>query len=126
MYRLIGILHTMYPGFRDPVPADKIMSLLIVQAITSFYMGDYESGVHYLHEIKTEYASGMSKLSPTMKKIARDIISALDLIRPSDQDSFPQETHSPETPSSSEVDETQAISDRLEEILRRRRAQRGS
>ncbi len=117
----------MYPGFRDPVPADKMMTLLIVQAITSFYMGDYESGVHYIHEIKTEYAAGMSKLSPTMKKLARDIISALDLIRPSDQDTLPQEPQPRQTSNTtSDTDESQAISDRLEEILRRRRAQRGA
>ncbi len=117
----------MYPGFRDPVPADKMMTLLIVQAITSFYMGDYESGVHYIHEIKTEYAAGMSKLSPTMKRIAKDIISALDLIRPSDQETFPQEPQpSQSTNVVSESDESQTISDRLEEILKRRRAQRGA
>jgi len=119
----------MYPGYRDPVPADKMMSLLIVQAITAFYMGDYNTGVHYIQEIKTEYASSMSQLSPTMKKIARDIISALDLLTPSDQEfmqskSQGQQIQSESTQTSKEesVDE---VRHKLEDILKRRRQQRG-
>ena len=122
----------MYPGYRDPVPADKMMSLLIVQAITAFYMGDYETGVHYIQEIKTEYASSMSQLSPTMKKIARDIISALDLLRPSDEAFVPQQPQQQHVSQQSNINPqeqeegVEEVRHKLEDILKRRRQQRGA
>ena len=73
------------------MPADKMVRLFIIQAITSFVTNDFEAGLHYLNEIKTSYAEFMTQLSPQLKTLVKEIIQALDMFDPgSSSDSFRQ------------------------------------
>jgi len=69
-------------GYGDAMPADKLMRLFIIQSISSFVAGDHESGLHYLNEVKQTYAQYMMNLNPTLKSLAKEIISSLDLLDP--------------------------------------------
>jgi len=79
----------MFAGYgNDPMPSDKLMKLFIIQAISSFVANDYETGVHYLREIKQTYAEHMARLNPTLKNLAKEIIQAVDLFNPDSGDAF--------------------------------------
>lgn len=74
----------MYSGYgSDPMPSDKLMKLFIIQSISAFVANDYETGVHFLKEIKQAYAEHMGKLNPTLKQLAKEIIQSVDLFNPS-------------------------------------------
>ncbi|MCY3410848.1 MAG: hypothetical protein INQ03_04335 [Candidatus Heimdallarchaeota archaeon] len=64
------------------MPADKMLRLFIIQAISSFVAGDRESGLHYLNEVKTSFAQYQSSLNPTLKSLAKEIIQSLDMFAP--------------------------------------------
>lgn len=73
----------MYTGHgSDPMPSDKLMKLFIIQSISAFVANDYETGVHFLKEIKQAYAEHMGSLNPTLKKLAKEIIQSVDLFNP--------------------------------------------
>lgn len=62
--------------------ADKMMRLFIIQAISSFVTRDYETGLHYLNEIKAHFAQNQSTMNSTLKGLAKEIIQSLDLLTP--------------------------------------------
>ncbi len=69
-------------GEASPMPGDKMMKLFIIQAISSFVSKDYETGLHFLNEIKTGYAQFMSEMNPTLKALVKEIIQSLDMFDP--------------------------------------------
>ena len=95
----------MYNQYNPNVmPADKMVRLFIIQAITSFVTSDFEAGLHYLNEIKTSYAEFMTQLSPGMKTLVKEIIQALDMFDPgSSSDSFRQVNQVSNTDASDDV-----------------------
>ena len=132
----------MYGYGSDPMPVDKLMKLFIIQSISAFVANDYDSGVHFLTEIKQAYAENMSKLNPTLKQLAKEIIQSVDLFKP-DGSAFmggafsqPQEPMGaagdaqPEMPSFDVGEEEAApaestsVASELQELLNRRRANR--
>ena len=119
-------------GYGDPMPADKLMRLFIIQSISSFVAGDHESGLHYLNEVKQTYAQYMMNLNPTLKSLAKEIISSLDLLDPganatdlamiNPQVDQNQPLNQPEvTP---QEKETSSVTSELQNLLDRRRAKR--
>ncbi len=120
-------------GLGDPMPADKLMRLFIIQSISSFVAGDHESGLHYLNEVKQTYAQYMMNLNPTLKSLAKEIISSLDLLDPGASASDlamtnnPQPTESqpqiqPETVQQDQ--EPSSVASELQNLLNRRRAKK--
>ncbi|MHA1911521.1 MAG: hypothetical protein ACTSYA_07480, partial [Candidatus Kariarchaeaceae archaeon] len=71
-------------GQQGPVPADKLITLNLVQLITSLYTGDTESGNIFLRSLKEDYAQYMSQISPTLKRLVREILQSIDMYKPSD------------------------------------------
>lgn len=80
----------------SPMPSDKMMKLFIIQAISSFVSHDYDSGLHYLNEIKMTFAEFQSSLSPTLKILAKEIIQSLDMFAPGSDASMYKDVN-PET-----------------------------
>lgn len=85
-------------GQPSAMPSDKLMRLFIVQSISSFVARDYESGLHYLNEIKRAYAEHMGTLNPTLKSIAKEIIQSLDMFAPGATSDMFLDTNQPDTP----------------------------
>lgn len=81
---------------------DKMMRLFIVQAISGFVSRDFDTGIHFLNEVKTHFAQNQSQLNPVLKGLAKDIIQSLDLLQPgASADIFAQNNASaPTTPQS--------------------------
>lgn len=122
-------------GYGDPMPSDKLMKLFIIQAISSFVAHDFDSGLHYLNEIKASYAEHMMSLNPTLKLLAKEIIQSLDMFTPgASAQSFAQTNQVPveTTPSADIVEEKQpvetvessSVASELQNLLNRRRAKR--
>lgn len=119
-------------GLGDPMPADKLMRLFIIQSISSFVAGDHESGLHYLNEIKQTYAQYMMNLNPTLKSLAKEIISSLDLLDPGASAADlamtnPQPTESQPQSQPEPVQEEQkpsSVASELQNLLNRRRAKK--
>ena len=119
-------------GTSDPMPADKMMRLFIIQSISSFVAGDHESGLHYLNEVKQTYAQYMTNLNPTLKSLAKEIIQSLDLLDPgssaTDLSMVNTEAQSttPTTTSPQQDQETEpsSVTSELQNLLNRRRAKR--
>ncbi|MCE7735410.1 MAG: hypothetical protein GPJ54_11065 [Candidatus Heimdallarchaeota archaeon] len=120
-------------GLGDPMPADKLMRLFIIQSISSFVAGDHESGLHYLNEVKQTYAQYMMNLNPTLKSLAKEIISSLDLLDPGANatdlamtniqqptESQPEVQPQPEQ----EDQESSSVTSELQNLLNRRRAKK--
>ena len=61
---------------------DKMMRLFIVQAISGFVARDFDTGIHFLNEVKTHFAQNQSQLNPVLKGLAKEIIQSLDLLQP--------------------------------------------
>ncbi|RMG26141.1 MAG: hypothetical protein D6732_21600 [Methanobacteriota archaeon] len=61
---------------------DKMMRLFIVQAISGFVSRDFDTGIHFLNEVKTHFAQNQSQLNPVLKGLAKDIIQSLDMLQP--------------------------------------------
>ncbi|MDH5401141.1 MAG: hypothetical protein OEZ01_15240 [Candidatus Heimdallarchaeota archaeon] len=115
------------------VPSDKIMSLFIVQAIGAFVAQDYETGLHYLNEIKVTYASHQTTINPILKKLAKDIIKSLDMLTPgASSDLFlPEEDegqidHQPSQSQSTQTTSAQPtnVNSELQNLLNKRRQQK--
>ena len=137
-------------GYGDPMPSDKLLRLFIIQAISSFVAHDYDSGLHYLNEIKQSYAEHMMSLNPTLKSLAKEIIQSLDMFTPgASAEAFananPQQTSSifsqqqPVEAAPSQVEETSipqeqttqpiqsgptSVTSELQDLLNRRRAKK--
>ncbi len=130
-------------GYSDPMPSDKMMRLFIIQAMSSFVAHDYDSGLHYINEIKQSYAEHMNSLNPTLKSLAKEIIQSLDMFAPgasvqsytqaNPTQTTPQTT--PQTFPTEQAEPTQNIEDpdpqppssvtsELQNLLQRRRARR--
>ena len=128
----------MYTGYgTDPMPADKLMKLFIIQSISAFVANDYETGLHFLQEIKQAYAENMGKLNPTLKQVAKEIIQAVDLFNPdqsgggflagsiSNYQEQPQGDGSPGMPSmDTQAEEPRSVASELQDLLNRRKAKR--
>ncbi|MHA2089836.1 MAG: hypothetical protein ACW98K_03160 [Candidatus Kariarchaeaceae archaeon] len=122
-------------GYGDPMPADKLMRLFIIQSISSFVAGDHESGLHYLNEVKQTYAQYMMNLNPTLKSLAKEIISSLDLFDPGSNASDLAVTNQPaeeiqqqpqqsQEPSVQQPQEPTSVASELQNLLDKRRAKR--
>ena len=115
----------------DPMPSDKLMRLFIIQAISSFVSRDYESGLHYLNEIKQTYAQHMTSMNPTLKGLAKEIIQSLDLFSPgSTAEDLSLITNEGEKPvqqptttdtQDSEQEQPASVASELQNLLNRRR-----
>ena len=128
----------MQSGYGDPMPADKLMRLFIIQSISSFVAGDHESGLHYLNEVKQTYAQYMGNLNPTLKSLAKEIISSLDLLDPGASASDlaltniqPSQSNT-DTQMESQTDQEpqpqqdpSSVTSELQSLLDKRRAKRG-
>ncbi len=96
----------MYNHTTPQMPADKIVRLFIIQAIGSFVSKDYDSGLHYLNEIKSSYAEYMTQINPSLKILVKEIIQSLDMFTPgatSDSFSGVNETQSTQNIQTEEV-----------------------
>ena len=121
-------------GQASPMPEDKIMRLFIIQAISSFVSRDYDSGLHYLNEIKTGYAQYMSQMNPTLKALVKEIIQALDMMTPgasatsfssvNTSETKVEATQPVEEQSSSSGKSSGTVTNELQDLLDRRRARR--
>ncbi len=56
------------------VPPNKYIEQLIIQAIQSFYLEDYESGAHFLEEIRRALPRMMYQLNPILRSLCKEII----------------------------------------------------
>jgi len=61
---------------------DKMMRLFIIQAISGFVTRDYDTGLHFLNEVKTHFAQNQSNLNSTLRGLAKEIIQSLDMLAP--------------------------------------------
>jgi len=61
---------------------DKMMRLFIIQAISGFVTRDYDTGLHFLNEVKTHFAQNQSNLNATLRGLAKEIIQSLDMLAP--------------------------------------------
>jgi hypothetical protein len=122
-------------GYGDPMPADKLMRLFIIQSISSFVAGDHESGLHYLNEVKQTYAQYMMNLNPTLKSLAKEIISSLDLLDPGANASdlavsnvpaedIQQQPEQSQQPAEEQSQQPTSVASELQNLLDRRRAKR--
>ncbi|MCG3218598.1 MAG: hypothetical protein KAR35_06310 [Candidatus Heimdallarchaeota archaeon] len=92
-------------GQQGPVPADKLITLNLVQLITSLYTGDIESANIFLSSLKEDYARYISQMNPTLKRLVREILQSIDMYKPSDV-STP--THAATQVQPSQTDQSQA------------------
>lgn len=73
--KIIIILLAMFPqSGGSAVPPNKYIQQLITQAIQSFYLEDYESGVHFLEEIRRALPRMMYQLNPILRSLCKEII----------------------------------------------------
>lgn len=127
----------MYSSQSDAMPSDKMMKLFIIQMISSFVGRDYDSGLHFLNEIKLSYAQNMDTLNPTLKILAKEIIQSLDLFTPgaraqdlaaanTSDDSGTQLDGEEALEYSDAGSGTGSVASELQDLLSRRRARRAS
>ena len=102
-------------GQKGPVPADKLITLNLVQLITSLYIGDSESASIFLQSLKEDYARNMAQISPTLKKLIREILKSIDMYKPSDasipEQAAPQVNNTQVTESHTQTAEPEAQAD---------------
>jgi hypothetical protein len=67
----------MYNQPQSAVPPDKIIQQMIVQAIQAFYIQDYETGLYFLNQIKTNLPRYLYQISPANKKLCKEIVKLL-------------------------------------------------
>ena len=119
----------------NPMPQDKMMKLFIIQCISSFIAHDYDSGIHYLSEIKQTYAESMTQLNPTLKTLAKEIIQAVDMFNPDSGNPFeggqvneePMQPPQEQSQGSIEdygVGQPTSVTSELQDLLNRRKAKR--
>lgn len=62
---------------QSAVPPDKLVQQLIVQAIQAFYIQDYETGMYFLQQIKSNLPRYMYQLNPQMRSLAKEVVKLL-------------------------------------------------
>ncbi len=62
---------------QSAVPPDKLVQQLIVQAIQAFYIQDYETGIYFLQQIKSNLPRYMYQLNPQMRSLAKEVVKLL-------------------------------------------------
>ena len=67
----------MYNQPQSAVPPDKIIQQMIVQAIQAFYIQDYDTGLYFLNQIKTNLPRFMYQISPAYKTLCKEIVKLL-------------------------------------------------
>ncbi|MHA1347159.1 MAG: hypothetical protein ACTSVO_00025 [Candidatus Heimdallarchaeaceae archaeon] len=67
----------MYNQPQSAVPPDKIIQQMIVQAIQAFYIQDYDTGLYFLTQIKTNLPRYLYQISPSNKKLCKEIVKLL-------------------------------------------------
>ncbi len=53
---------------------NKFVTQMIVQAIQAFYNQDYETGVHFIEQIRSNLPSFLYNLNPTLRNLCKDIV----------------------------------------------------
>lgn len=67
----------MYNQPHSAVPPDKLVQQMIVQAIQAFYIQDYDTGLYFLNQIKTNLPRFMYQISPAYKTLCKEIVKLL-------------------------------------------------
>ncbi|MCG3222831.1 MAG: hypothetical protein H7647_00075 [Candidatus Heimdallarchaeota archaeon] len=67
----------MYNQPQSAVPPDKLVQQMIVQAIQAFYIQDYDTGLYFLNQIKTNLPRFMYQISPAYKTLCKEIVKLL-------------------------------------------------
>ena len=67
----------MYNQPQSAVPPDKIIQQMIVQAIQAFYIQDYDTGLYFLNQIKTNLPRYLYQISPANKTLCKEIVKLL-------------------------------------------------
>ena len=67
----------MYNQPQSAVPPDKIIQQMIVQAIQAFYIQDYDTGLYFLTQIKTNLPRYLYQISPSNKTLCKEIVKLL-------------------------------------------------
>lgn len=67
----------MLPYARPDVPPDKFMEQLLLQAIQAFYIQDYDTGVYFLNQIRTNLPRYLYQISPALKRLFKDIVKII-------------------------------------------------
>ncbi len=67
----------MYNQPQSSVPPDKLVQQMIVQAIQAFYIQDYDTGLYFLNQIKTNLPRFMYQISPSYKTLCKEIVKLL-------------------------------------------------
>jgi hypothetical protein len=62
---------------QSSVPPDKLIQQLIVQALQAFYTKDYETGIYFLEQIRTNLPRYMYQLSPANRSLCKEIVKML-------------------------------------------------
>jgi len=62
------------PANPSGVPPDKFMEQLIVQALQAFYTQDYDTGVYFLEQIRTNLPRFLHQLRPALRNLCKDIV----------------------------------------------------
>lgn len=111
-------------NYGDRSMVDKMMRLFIIQAISGFVSRDYDTGIHFLNEVKTHYAQNMSQLNPTLKGLAKEIIQSLDMLTPGHDATqfYSQNVDDGGTPLSEPAKQKpRTVNDEISNILNRRK-----
>ncbi|MHA1686408.1 MAG: hypothetical protein ACTSYD_08360 [Candidatus Heimdallarchaeaceae archaeon] len=74
---IICIVIIMLPYARPDVPPDKFMEQLLLQAIQAFYIQDYDTGVYFLNQIRTNLPRYLYQISPALKRLFKDIVKII-------------------------------------------------
>ena len=67
----------MYNQPQSAVPPDKIIQQMIIQAIQAFYIQDYDTGIYFLNQIRTNLPRYMYQISPAYKTLCKEIVKLL-------------------------------------------------
>ena len=62
---------------QSSVPPDKLVQQLIMQAIQAFYIQDYETGIYFLEQIRTNLPRYMYQLNPQNRALCKEIVKVL-------------------------------------------------
>lgn len=111
---------------------NKMMRLFIIQAISGFVSHDYNTGIHFLNEIKTHYAQNPTMLDGVLKSLAKEIIKSLDMFAPGSNASTFFETNEEAKNPQQELNqinraaqEKKVMNPQLESILEKRKKKHG-
>jgi len=62
---------------QSSVPPDKLVQQLIMQAIQAFYIQDYETGIYFLEQIRSNLPRYMYQLNPQNRALCKEIVKVL-------------------------------------------------